>query len=208
MLEHRGPAYRIETERLVLRCWSPTDAGAARRALDASDQHLRPYIPFMRFEPRTVPETAHWLRTHRAAFDDDRYYRYAVFDGGESDVLGETMLLDRHGDGTWELGYWQHVDHGGHGYATEAAAAVVRIGFELHSLPRLRLVCSDRNRASAALAARLGFEHEATLRRELVDTEDAVHDAMLWTLFADDYPATRAVHTALRAFDCRGERVL
>ena len=32
-------AYRVETERLVLRCWSPLDAPVLRAALDANDQH-------------------------------------------------------------------------------------------------------------------------------------------------------------------------
>ena len=56
-------AYRVETPRLVLRCWSPEDAPELRRALDDSDQHLRPWIPFMKDEPRNleseVPITAY-----------------------------------------------------------------------------------------------------------------------------------------------------
>lgn len=41
-------AYRVETDRLVLRCWSPADAPVLRAALDACDAHLRPIIQQVR----------------------------------------------------------------------------------------------------------------------------------------------------------------
>lgn len=208
MLAPAGPCYRVETERLVLRCWDPADAPAVRRALDESDQHLRPFVPFMRSEPRTLAETATWLRGHRAAFDRDEHYRYAVFDREERTLLGESMLVDRAGDGTWEVGYWQHVAHAGYGYATEAAAALVRVAFGASGLRRLELVCATGNHASAAVARKLGFCHEATLRQSLTDTTDTVHDAMVWTMFADDYPDTPTSATPVRAFDCLGARAL
>ena len=80
-------AYRVETGQLVLRCWSPEDAPLMRAALDANDDHLRPMIPFMKDEPRTLQQTAQWLRDIRAAFDLDQNYRYAVFDSSEKKLL-------------------------------------------------------------------------------------------------------------------------
>ena len=81
-------AYRIEAKRLVLKCWSPLDAPQLRTALDECDDHLRPHIPFMKYEPRTLEQTAQWLRGHRAAFDSDKMYRFAVFDAEEKSLLG------------------------------------------------------------------------------------------------------------------------
>ena len=98
-------AYRVETERLVLRCWSPADAPVLRAALDACDQHLRPWIPFMKDEPRTLEQSAQWLRGHRAAFDTGTMFRYAVFDKAEQSMLGENMLMARVGPGGLEIGY-------------------------------------------------------------------------------------------------------
>ena len=59
-------AYRIETDRLLIRCWSPADAPVLRAALDESDQHLRPWIPWMKDEPKSLDETAAGLRIKRA----------------------------------------------------------------------------------------------------------------------------------------------
>lgn len=92
-------AYRVETDRLVLRCWEPGDARAMRSSLDRNDQHLRPWIPFMKDEPRSLQQSAEWLRGIRAAFDLRQNFRYAVFDTCEKNLLGENMLLTRAGPG-------------------------------------------------------------------------------------------------------------
>jgi len=38
-----GPAYRIHTSRLVLRCWHPQDAPLLKAAIDTNLEHLRPW---------------------------------------------------------------------------------------------------------------------------------------------------------------------
>ncbi len=197
----RNPAYRVLTERLLLRCWSPADAPQLRAALDASDNYLRPWIPFMREEPRTVDETAQWLRGHRAMFDRDENYRYGVFTRDGSTVLGETMLLDRVGPDAREIGYWMDVRQSGHGYATEAAGAMVHVAFEIDGVDHLEIHCSPDNAPSIAVAKKLGFHHEATLKARFRDCNDDLHDTMVWTLFAADARGQRA---AIECFDAAG----
>ena len=45
------PPYRIETDRLTIRCWEPRDAPLLKQAVDASLDHLRPWMPWARDEP-------------------------------------------------------------------------------------------------------------------------------------------------------------
>jgi len=200
-------AYRVETDRLVLRCWSPTDAPVLRAALDACDQHLRPWIPFMKDEPRTLEQSAQWLRGHRAAFDTGTMYRYAVFDKAEQRLLGENMLMARVGPGGLEIGYWTHKDAVGHGYATEATCAMIRVAFDIEKAGRIEIMCAPENRASASIPSRLGFTHEATLKKRAMDTEGAWRDLMVWSLFAEDDASAPAAGFAYRAFDCMGEEI-
>lgn len=54
-----------------LACWRLEDAPALRRALDLSDAHLRPWVPFMRGEPRTLAETTAVIRRAIAQFVAD-----------------------------------------------------------------------------------------------------------------------------------------
>ncbi|MGA9575600.1 MAG: GNAT family N-acetyltransferase [Lysobacterales bacterium] len=198
-------AYRVETERLMLRCWSPADAPALRAALDACDTHLRPWIPFMKDEPRTLQQTARWLRGHRAAFDTGTMYRYAVFDSAEKTLLGENMLMARVGPGGLEIGYWTHKAAIGRGIANEATCAMIRVAFDIEKAARVEIICAPENRASALIPARLGFTHEATLKKRVVDTEGVSRDLMVWSLFADDYPSSPAAELVYRAFDCMDE---
>jgi RimJ/RimL family protein N-acetyltransferase len=197
----------VETDRLVLRCWSPEDAPALRAALDESDNHLRPWIPFMKNEPRSLPETIEWLRSHRANFDSDQLHRYGVFSKDNGMLLGENMLLSRVGPGGLEVGYWTRVNSGAHGFATEASCAMIRIAFEVTGIERVEIHCAPGNLASVAIPAKLGFRHEATLKDRAPDTEGGVHDLMIWTLFAEDYPGTLASRLSLRAYDCLGRMV-
>ena len=203
------PAYRVQTERLELRCWSPADAPALRAALDESDAHLRPWIPFMAEEPRSLAETASWLALLRARFDLGEGYRYAVFSRDEPGrLLGENMLLARVGPGALEIGYWTRLGQDGRGYAREASRAMIRLAFELHGVSRVEIHCVPENRASAVIPARLGFTHEATRRRFVTDTEGRVRDLMIWTLLDDEYPAAPAHGIDLEAWDAIGEKLL
>jgi len=201
-------AYRVETERLVLRCWSPADAPVLRAALDACDAHLRPMIPFMKDEPRSLQQTAQWLRGHRAAFDLGQMYRYAVFDAVEQNLLGENMLLARVGPGGLEIGYWTHKDAIGKGFATEASSAMIRVAFEIEKVKRVEIMCAPENTASASIPARLGFTCEATLKKRALDSEGQTRDLMVWSLFAEDYPSSPAANSIFRAFDCMGEAIV
>jgi RimJ/RimL family protein N-acetyltransferase len=207
--ERKTPtAYRVETGRLVLRCWSPEDAPRCRAALDICDDHLRPMIPFMKDEPRTLQQTAQWLRGHRAAFDLDQMYRYAVFDANEQKLLGENMLLSRVGPGGLEIGYWTHKDALGKGVATESTCAVIRVAFEIEKVDRVEIMCAPENSASASIPEKLGFTHEATLKKRALDSEGGICDLMVWSLFAADYPSSPAAGTTFRAFDCMGDVIL
>ena len=201
-------AYRVETERLVLRCWSPGDAPVLRAALDVCDAHLRPMIPFMKDEPRSLQQTALWLRGHRAAFDLGQMYRYAVFDVSEQNLLGENMLLARGGPGGLEIGYWTHKDAIGKGIATEASSAMIRVAFEIEKIKRVEILCAPENKASASIPARLGFTHEATLKKRALNSDGETCDLMVWSLFAEDYRSSQAADITFRAFDCMGEIII
>ena len=201
-------AYRVETGRLVMRCWCPEDAADLRAALDESDQHLRPWIPFMKDEPRALQQTAHWLRGIRAAFDRDENYQYVIHRKDTAALVGDVMLMRRAGKGALEVGYWITLSQGGHGFATEATEAALRVAFELDGVDRVELHCSPLNAPSRAIPVKLGFVHEATLRRRFVDAEGGRHDSMIWTMFADAYPESGISQCQVEAYDVLGNRIL
>lgn len=148
---------RLETERLVLRRWRVSDVAALRSAVDASDAHLRPWIPWMRDEPRTVAETVERVEGFIEAFDAGTTFNWALFREGE--LVGEVMLMTRAGPGALEVGYWLHADHVGCGYALEAVSRLVALADEA-GLERLEAWCAVQNARSSAIVQRLGFAKE------------------------------------------------
>ena len=68
-LVQKGPAYRIHTRRLVLRCWNPEDVKLQMAAIAASLDHLLPWMPWAKQEPAGVETRVEWLRKARAKFD-------------------------------------------------------------------------------------------------------------------------------------------
>jgi len=157
------PPYRIETARVVARCWQPTDAAALKEALDPSVEHLRPWLPWAYEEPKPLAEKVELLRSFRGLFDLDQDHIYGIFERDESRVLGGTGLHTRLTDDAREIGYWIRQDAEGHGYITETVSALARVGFELVGLSRIEIRCHPDNHRSAAVPRRLGFRHVETV---------------------------------------------
>lgn len=206
--EKKGPVYRVETERLVLRCWNPADAQMLKDAIDASIDHLRPWMSWIENEPQSLDEKIQLLRTFRSKFDRNEDFVYGVFDHDEQQVLGGTGLHTRRGDDAREIGYWIHVDHINKGYATEVSAALTHVAFELDEVRRVEIRCNVDNTASAAIPKKLRFTHEATRRRLLREADGSYSDTMIWTLLDDEYPNSPAANAAVAAFDAFGRRIL
>ncbi len=203
-----GPAYRIETERLVLRCWQPQDAGLLKEAIDASLDHLRKWMPWADNEPEPLKLKVMRLRQYRAMFDLDKDYVYAIFNQDETQVLGGSGLHTRLGETVREIGYWIHNDHISQGYATEVSAALTKAAFEIEGMDRVEIHCSPQNLASAAIPRKIGFMHEATLRRRGPVKDGTPVDSMIWTMHADDYPGSMPSTAQITAFNVIGERIL
>jgi RimJ/RimL family protein N-acetyltransferase len=203
-----GPAYRIHTRRLVLRCWEPADAPMLKNAIQASLDHLRPWMPWAHNHPEDLQATIERLRRWRSQFDQDEDYVYGVFNPDESAVLGSTGLHTRVGKHAREIGYWIHASHINQGLATEVSAALTKVAFAVDKVQRIEIHCNPRNDRSAAVPRKLGFTYEATLRQRTRSVEGKLVDAMIWTLLAGEYPTSPAADVPIEAFDVIGRRVL
>ena len=142
--EARGPAYRIVSERLVIRCWEPHDAAPLKLAVDSSLTHLRPWVAWAHNEPTPLDQKVAWLRKCRGEFDLGHDYSYGVFSKDESEVIGGAGLHLRQGMNVREIGYWVASAHCRKGYATEITRALLRVGFEVDSAARIELRVPSR----------------------------------------------------------------
>ncbi len=162
----------IDTPRLGLARWREQDTEELRAAIDRSDDHLRPWIPFMRDEPRSLADTRLRVAQFVESFDTGLHFRYAVRERDTRTLVGEVMLLTRGAPGTLEIGYWMHRDHCGRGYAKEATAVLLPVAFDELGAARVALVCDERNVPSLAVARHLGVQFDEV--REVVENDVTV----------------------------------
>ncbi len=199
--------YRIETERLVIRCYDPADAPLLKDAVDTSLDHLRPFSAWVDDEPQPVEQKAELLKGFRTAFDSAEAFVYGIFDREERELLGGTGLHPRIGPGGLEIGYFVRASATRKGIATEAAAALTRVGFEVCQADRIEIRIDPQNVKSFGIPRKLGFPVEATLRRRLpARAGQPLRDVTIHTLFREDYDAANA--PPLRAYDALGRQLL
>jgi RimJ/RimL family protein N-acetyltransferase len=199
--------YRVETQRLVIRCYDPRDAPLVKEAIDSSLEHLREFMPWALDEPQTLEEKTTLLKGFRSAFDAGENFVYGIFSRDESEVLGGTGLHPRIEAGGLEIGYWIRASATRQGLATESSAALTRVGIEVCDADRIEIRVEPANMASAGIPRKLGFVEEATLRRRLPTRPgEPLRDVTIFTLFREGLE--RAVAPNVRAFDARGEQIL
>jgi RimJ/RimL family protein N-acetyltransferase len=199
--------YRIETERLVVRCYEPRDAPLIKESVDSSLEHLRPWMPWALDEPQTLEEKTELARNFRANFDTGENFTYGIFSSDEGEVLGGTGLHPRIGPGGLEIGYWIRASAVRQGICTESTAALTRVGFEICAADRIEIRIEPGNDASFGIPRKLGFAEEATLRRRLDPRQGGeLRDVTIFTMFREDFDPSLA--PGIRAYDARGEQLL
>ncbi|HZC28309.1 MAG TPA: GNAT family protein [Gaiellaceae bacterium] len=200
------PPYRIETDRLVIRVYEPRDAPLLKEAIDASLDHLRPWMPWARHEPQPLEQKLALLRAFRGRFDLGTDFAYGVFEPDESRQLGGAGLHPRGGEGSLEIGYWIRADAVGRGLATEVTAVLTRVGFEQCALIRVDVQVDPANERSARIPRKLGFVEEGRLRRRLEPHEDGGErrDSLMFTMLAEELAASPCMRYAYRAYDALG----
>jgi len=203
-----GPAYRIETERLVIRCYDPKDAQYLQKSIQESIEHLRPWLPWVKSEPEELKVKIERIRIFRAKFDLSEEYFFGVFDPRETELIGGIGLHPRVGSNAFEIGYWINVNHVKKGYATEMTSALIKVAFEIENVNRVEIHCDPKNIKSAAIPKKLGYVYEATLRNRCENIEGELIDSMIWSLQKDNYLKSPTAKAKIVAYDVFGNTII
>ncbi|WP_030242014.1 MULTISPECIES: GNAT family N-acetyltransferase [unclassified Streptomyces] len=149
----------LTTDRLLLRTVGPQDTDAVYDACQDPDIQRWTLIP------------SPYLREHAESFTeqmapdgwaDGSMFTFGVFlrSGELAGMLGITMRALS----TGEIGFWATKRHRSNGYITEAALTACRWAFVHAAIDRVEWRAEVGNRASLAVAERVGFTIEGTLR--------------------------------------------
>jgi RimJ/RimL family protein N-acetyltransferase len=177
----------LETERLILRPWHHDEAP---RLLDIMSR-----IEVMKWlgdeEPKLMKDTdeAHQRidrSAERSAEPPRGIWAIEPKAGGEPRGTVLLVTLPNAGDGEVEIGWHLHPDSWGHGYATEAARAVLAHGFDA-GLPEIVAVSHTDNHASQQVMRRLGMEDRGVVEKWYDD------ESALFVITAERWRAAQAL---------------
>jgi RimJ/RimL family protein N-acetyltransferase len=178
----------LSTERLLLRPFREDDLDRV------ADWQSRPEVTrYLYWEPRSREEAeaalARRLKETELEQDDD-VLALAVERRLDGLLLGDTSIWLRSVKHRQvEVGYVFHPDARGHGYATEAARALIDFSFTDLGAHRVFARTDARNTASAALLRRLGLRQEAHFREAEIFKGDW-GDELVFAILDREWPPT------------------
>jgi RimJ/RimL family protein N-acetyltransferase len=176
----------IRTARLRLRDMTLDDVDAYRAYRTDPDvcASLTTATPPTR--EHTIASIEHMLRLGGPTVGED--YRYLIEADGA--LVGDVSIGIRAGGGVAEIGYVLHPDHRGHGYATDAAAAVVDHVIEHHGIHRIEASLAPDNVPSMRVLESIGMTFEV-LARLAFDFDGVWEDDLRYAMTADERRAWR-----------------
>ena len=150
----------LHTDRLRLRPWTASGVDLARLTDIYGREEITRWVGGTPSVP-PVELVSRWATVHAL---DERYGCWAI-ELSDSSVAGTVLFKPLpNGVGEVEVGWHLHPDSWGHGYATEAARAVIDRGF-CAGVPEVYAVVRPGNAASMAVCRRLGMAALGRLRR-------------------------------------------
>lgn len=173
--DHSASCFRIEvsvaglptisTERLVLRPFRLGDAprvqelAGAREIYATTEKVPHPYEDGMAEE---------WIATLGAKFESGELIALAATLAEGGALVGSISLRIKAAHRRASLGYWIGVPYWGRGYATEAAVAMIRYGFDALALHRIAAQHMSGNPASGRVMVKAGMQREGELVDEVL----------------------------------------
>lgn len=173
----------IETERLILRPFGPSDAKrvqelAGDRAISDTTLGIpHPYLDGMAED---------WISKHQISFDEGKGVHFAVTEKSDHALIGAVSLMFVVKGHQAELGYWIGKRYWNMGYCTEAAQVAIRYGFEELGLIRVHASYLARNLASGRVMQKLGMVHEGC-RRQHISRWGKLEDLGFYGLLIDEW---------------------
>lgn len=177
---------RITTDRLVLREFVASDWPDVL-AYQRDPRYLR-YYPW---EDRTEQEARDFVQMFLDFQREEPRLRFqlAITLPRSDALIGNAGIRRKPNNGfEADIGYELSPEHWGNGYATEAARALVNIGFGEWGLRRISSWCIADNLASARVLEKLGLTLEGRLR-ENEHFKGRYWDTLLYGMLEDEWRA-------------------
>jgi len=168
-----------------LRLLEERHAGTVFALVDQDREYLSEWLPWVD-ATITMDDTLSFIRSSLEQFAENHGFAAGIWK--QDHYIGGigTQKID------WlhrkvEIGYWIGQNFQGHGIVTEACRAVVHHAFCEWDLNRVEIRCAAGNVKSSAIAERLGFTLDGTLREGHL-LHRRFHDLLIFGMLKKDWP--------------------
>ncbi|AWV89233.1 GNAT family N-acetyltransferase [Bradymonas sediminis] len=171
-------AFTID-EKIELRLHEEHHAEELFALTDRNRAHLGRWFPWVE-HTQNVDDTLKFIKGVRRGYADNEAVLTSVWcDGNIAGTLGISRIDWNIGSG--EIGYWLGADYEGRGIITRSCRALISYAFDTLKLNRIVIKCQPENTRSSAVAKRLGFSYEGTLR-ESAKHNGKLHDMEVYSV--------------------------
>lgn len=178
----------IQTERLILRSLSRSDADALFRIFSNPD-----VMRYWNTAPWTSKEQAisYIVKSNEAQLQEESL-TLGIFQKADNALIGKCMLFNFERESRRaEIGFGLDSTAWGQGFNGEAARALLEYAFLQMKLRRIEAEIDSLNLPSAKALERLGFSREGLLRKRW-EIAGVVSDSILYGLLVDDWKVQQA----------------
>lgn len=146
----------IQTERLMIRSFEYSDWQAVHEY--TSNPHTMKYIPEGVFTEEDAKEFV--MKNADASAE-----KFPVLWAAENRLIGHIAFHKYFGEHTYEIGWVFHPRFHNKGFASEAASAILKYGFETMKLHRIIATCQPQNIASYRVMEKIGMRKEGYFKK-------------------------------------------
>ncbi len=151
---------------------------------DRNRRHLGRWLPWVE-QTQKVDDTLAFIKGVRRGYANNEAIPTSVW--FDDNIAGTLSIFGlNRGIGSGELGYWLGAEFEGRGIMTRSCHALITYAFETLELNRIVIRCQPENTRSSAIAKRLGFTHEGTLR-ECAKHNDELHDLEVYSMLGREW---------------------
>ena len=156
---------------LTIRPYASDDARELMEAVTESVEHLRPWMPWIQFEPQDIHDKRKLIKSFSEEWELRTGFTMGIFIGDH--LVGGTGFHVRGPHDSLEIGYWVRFGNTGRGIAARVTRALVDEAFRHAAVQRVFIKHDEANVRSRTVPERLGFTIHEIIQREPLAPADS-----------------------------------
>ena len=183
---------KLETDRLILRDFMKDDWQEV--LLYQSDPLYLRYNDWTERTPEAVQDFIGWFLNQQQQ-EPRIKFQLAVVLKSSNQLIGNCgVRMAKAGSAEADIGYELNPKYWNHGYATEAASAIIDFGFGRFGIHRIWADCIADNVGSAHVLEKLGMKLEGRLRENKY-FKGRWWDTLMYAILVDEWETHKHSHT-------------